>query len=141
MTSRTAPHVLVVEDDPLTRRMLGVLLASAGITSTTAADGLEATSYAATDRFDLVITDFSMPERNGVELIRTLRHRLGGVPVLMISAYPESEIRKEGLDDAGVEFVAKPFRTADLLAKVRAALAGAASGADAPEGPPAGTVR
>lgn len=122
MSTGANPHILVVDDDPLTRRMLEILLKSEGYATTTAADGLEAAAYAATDRYDLVITDYFMPERDGIELIRSLRRRVGGLRILLISAYPESEMRKAILNEEGVEFLAKPFRTADLLARVRAAL-------------------
>lgn len=112
-------HILVTDDDAEMRKWIDALLADAGYRVTTAADGLEAASYAATDHFDLLITDFAMPERNGVELIRSLRRHAPVARILLVSAYGEAEIRRAGLDDPDVTFLAKPLERESFLARVR----------------------
>lgn len=114
--------VLVVDDDPILRDLESRLLRLGGYTvieASGAAEALRVADKAAA--IHLLITDFMMPEVDGLELTRRFRAHHPETPVLMVSgAFPLVRDRIEGLDRFG--FLEKPFGIAELLQKVRSLL-------------------
>lgn len=106
--------ILVVDDEPLVCETLGMLLTFDGHTIVTANDGKQALALFELDRFDLVITDYKMPEMMGDELVRTIKSRAPNQAVIMLTAHAEM-LRTDITPLIGVdELVSKPFQLADL---------------------------
>ena len=111
-------RILVVDDERQITRVLRTSLESHGYQVAIASDGLEALRTFETFRPDLVITDLSMPNMDGVELTRAIR-RLTDTPIIVLSVR-EQEITKVAALDAGAnDYVTKPFSTPELLARIR----------------------
>ncbi len=116
--------ILLVEDEPALRRAATRVLTRSGYAVLGAADGREALDMVERGaRADLVITDMVMPRLGGSDLIRELRQRIGGIPVLVTSGYPGRNGEAPAEVPAGAHFLAKPWTTVELLAAVRRALA------------------
>jgi CheY-like chemotaxis protein len=106
-----AKRILLVDDDPRVRQTLKLLLRLEGYTVTEAANGKEACHRFAPGDFDLVITDYSMPEMDGSELARTLKCLVPSQPIMMVTAHAEQAWR----DDNPVDVILdKPFAIDDL---------------------------
>ena len=113
--------VLIVEDDAGIRGMLKVLLESQHYRVVEAESAARGTIEARNHRPDLVVVDLGLPDRDGLSVIRDIR-RFSAVPILVLSART-MEMDKIGALDAGADdYVAKPFSSPELLARVRAAL-------------------
>jgi len=121
---RGAATILLAEDDHLLRKLVTRQLTTAGYTVLAAPSGAEALEIArAHDApFDLLITDVIMPEMNGRELSEQMTAHQPGLPVLFVSGYTANVISDQGVLDAGVEFLEKPFTREALLARVHEVL-------------------
>jgi two-component system KDP operon response regulator KdpE len=120
-------RVLVVDDDPQIRRAVREAIAREGIEVETAADGKEALRRAGEMEFSLVITDLSMPNLDGLELVRELRSR-STVPILVLTVRSEEREKVRLLDAGADDYVVKPFGVGELLARARALLRRNAAG-------------
>ena len=115
------PRILVVDDEESYRDALRVALESEGFAVETAADGLEALErFAATDP-QLVLLDVMLPRRSGVDVCREIRTR-SSVPIIMVTARNSELDAVVGLEVGADDYVTKPFRLRELVARVRAAL-------------------
>jgi CheY-like chemotaxis protein len=115
--------ILLAEDDDAVRELTARMLADAGYTVLQARDGAEAAgALACRDDIDMLVTDVIMPGLNGPQLAERLAERELGLPVLFTSAYTRGLITHHGLLDPAVAYLEKPFTTAALTQKVRAAL-------------------
>ena len=114
-------RALVVDDEETILEFLGMGLGYEGFTVETASDGPSA--LAAADRFrpDLVLLDWMLPGLDGVEVCRRLRAK-GDVAIIMLTAKGETDERITGLDAGADDYVPKPFRFQELLARIRAVL-------------------
>lgn len=122
--SMVRPLVLAVDDDPVQRELLGVVLERAGFDVALAADAEQALRLATTGCPDLVVTDAVMPRTTGLELIEHMRRRLGHarVPAIVISGTADIEARIRAFDTGAADFLAKPFDPQELVARVNAQL-------------------
>ncbi|MGX8904602.1 response regulator transcription factor [Streptomyces netropsis] len=114
--------VLVVEDDPGVRSTLDQLLRFEGYRVLLACDGLEALGLLEQERPDLAVVDVVMPGLDGLGLCRMLRRRGDRLPVLVLTARHEVGDRVAGLDAGADDYLAKPFATEELFARIRALL-------------------
>jgi CheY-like chemotaxis protein len=116
--------VLVVEDDPLVRKVTVRSLEAAGYQVITASNGREALGIAASEEvsFDLLLTDLIMPGLNGLQVADAMRHDHPGLRVLYMSGYAYDVIAKAGVLDPGIEILRKPFLASRLQERVRRAL-------------------
>ncbi|MEA2513277.1 MAG: two-component system, OmpR family, response regulator [Thermomicrobiales bacterium] len=112
-----ARTVLVADDEPPIRDLVGEILRAAGYEVCLATDGLDALDQALTIRPDLVLTDFKMPNLDGLALAKRLRERDHSLPILLMSAAPPS------VTSPGIEFIRKPFNIPQLVNAVASALA------------------
>ncbi len=116
-------HIVVVEDEPNLRVLLNRLLADAGYRVTTAANGSAGlNALLAEDVVDLVILDLMLPDLSGEQVLDVLMAAKPESKVLVLSSVHEIGRRVGVLDAGAVDFVAKPFINAELLARVRARL-------------------
>ncbi len=116
------PHVLVVEDEQKTRESLveGLRLESWSVAS--AATGAEAITMVEHEPFELIVLDWMLPDRDGLDVLHHLRARGQRIPVLMLTAKTTLNDRVTGLDSGADDYLPKPFAFAELLARCRALL-------------------
>ena len=114
-------RILVVDDERQITRVLRGSLESHGYEVTTAQDGLDALRSFEKSAPDLVITDLSMPNMDGVELTQAIR-RLGDTPIIVLSVREQDQTKVEALDAGADDYMTKPFSTPELLARVRVQL-------------------
>jgi cellulose synthase/poly-beta-1,6-N-acetylglucosamine synthase-like glycosyltransferase/CheY-like chemotaxis protein len=113
--------ILLAEDEENVRKLVAVALRRAGYEVTTAANGQEALQRVAEATPDLILSDVVMPEMDGLELLQHLRANpsTSAIPVIMLTARGATEDVVTGLHLGADDYLAKPFRTAELLARVR----------------------
>ncbi|MER5782328.1 response regulator transcription factor [Streptomyces mobaraensis] len=122
--------VLIAEDDPGVRRTLDQLLRFEGYHVVQAADGLQALGVLEHRSPDLALVDVVMPGMDGLALCRTLRRRGDRLPILVLTARDQVGDRVAGLDAGADDYLAKPFATEELLARIRALLRRSGTGAE-----------
>src|SRR5262245_39688277 len=113
-------RVLVVEDEARLRRQLETSLNEAGYAVDSAADGERADFLGQTEQYDAVILDLGLPKVDGLTLLRRWREAGVGVPVLVLTARGSWHEKVEGIDGGADDYVAKPFRIEEVLARLRA---------------------
>lgn len=121
MTANAAT-ILIVDDEPPILRLLRTSLASQGFQVVEAANGDTALAEAERSGPDLVILDLGLPDMDGLDVIRTLRGGGNAVPILVLSSRSDEKGKVEALDLGADDYVTKPFGTAELFARIRAAL-------------------
>ena len=115
-------RILVVDDEPQITRVLRTSLTGNGFEVRTADDGHSGLRVAREWQPDLVITDISMPNMNGIELCRQLRAE-STLPIIVLSVKGEEKTKVEALDAGADDYVTKPVGMDELLARVRRNLA------------------
>jgi DNA-binding response OmpR family regulator len=113
-------RLLIAEDDESTRFSLAGVLRSEGYQVDEAADGLEAARLGTRDDYALVILDVEMPGLSGVDACKLIRAQNAETAILMLTCRTSELDAVVGLDAGADDYVAKPFRVAELLARVRA---------------------
>lgn len=113
--------ILLVDDDPGLRDLVGLALERAGFRVVTASDGQIALTHAAREAPDLIVLDIGLPELDGFEVCRRIRAR-SEVPILFLTARDDEIDRILGLEMGADDYVIKPFSPRELVARVRAIL-------------------
>jgi DNA-binding response OmpR family regulator len=116
-----AGRILVVDDDPTVSEVVARYLARDGYAVEVVADGREALDRALAAPPDLVVLDLMLPGLDGLEVCRRLR-AMAPVPIVILTARGQESDRIIGLDLGADDYVAKPFSTKELVARVRAVL-------------------
>src|SRR6185312_7444579 len=119
-------RILIVDDERQITRVLSRGLSTKGYDVHVAADGEAALQTFSDWRPDLIVTDLSMPNMNGLELCRRLR-AFSDVPIIVLSVKGDERAKVEALDAGADDYVTKPFNMNELMARVRAALRRAAA--------------
>ncbi len=114
--------ILVIEDDPKTASAIRTGLRGESYQATAARTGNEGFSLLAAESFDLVVLDWMLPGRDGIEILKTIRTGGDKTPVLLLTARDAVEDRVLGLEAGADDYLVKPFAFAELLARVRALL-------------------
>jgi two-component system OmpR family response regulator len=114
-------RILIVDDEPHIRDVITFALERAGMTVTSARDGTEALIAWRRHEPELIVLDIGMPERDGLDVCRTIR-KTSDVPILFLSARDEEVDRVVGLEIGGDDYVSKPFSPRELVARVKAIL-------------------
>lgn len=112
-------RLLFIEDEPEIQSFVTRSLEEAGYQVHTAPDGATALSLAAKHAYDGIVADLNLPDHDGIELIRELRHSGVTAPVLILSARRSVADRVKGLELGGDDYLTKPFAVAELLARMR----------------------
>ena len=113
--------ILIVDDEPRIRELIREHLQYSGYICEEAADGTAALTQLSGGAFDLVILDLGLPDRDGLEFIRTVRQKYM-TPIVVLSARTAEMDKIEALDLGANDYITKPFGTGELLARVRVAL-------------------
>ena len=121
---RKLPRVLVVEDEPAIAELIAVNLRHNGFAPIVVFDADAAQREVDAVLPDVILLDWMLPGRSGVQLARAWRidDRTKGVPIIMLTARSEESDKVQGLDAGADDYVTKPFSTQELLARIRAVL-------------------
>jgi DNA-binding response OmpR family regulator len=113
-------QILVVDDEPLLRRLLSLQLSAAGHVALEASDGDEALSTLNDHKVDLVLLDHLMPRCDGYTVLEALRRnsRTAKLPVIMLSAFSSEKDRSKALKNGADDYVVKPFGATDLAQRI-----------------------
>lgn len=125
-------RVLVVEDESSLSKQLAESLGAAGYVVDCAADGDRADFLGSTERYDAVVLDLGLPRVDGLTLLRRWRESGLDMPVLVLTARASWHEKVEGIDGGADDYMAKPFRIEEVLARLRA-LIRRANGQSTPE--------
>jgi two-component system, OmpR family, copper resistance phosphate regulon response regulator CusR len=112
-------RILIAEDESRIALFLEKGLRAEGFTTTTAADGNDALAHARSGEFDLMILDIGLPGQDGFRVLRSLRAAGSTMPVIILTARDGIDDTVAGLDYGADDYIGKPFRLAELLARIR----------------------
>jgi two-component system copper resistance phosphate regulon response regulator CusR len=115
-------RLLIVEDDDKTARALQSGLQSEGFSVALARTGEEGLLVLTTETFDLVVLDWMLPGRDGIEVLKALRARGAKTPVLLLTARDAVADRVLGFESGADDYLIKPFAFAELIARIRSLL-------------------
>lgn len=123
MSDASAPHILYVDDEHLLHGVIDRLFTREGIQVTACASAFDAMEALKETTFDLVITDFKMPDMDGLELLAHIRETYPTTRVIMITAHANVQHAVGAMRVGAVDYIAKPFSTQVLLERVQTRLA------------------
>jgi two-component system KDP operon response regulator KdpE len=114
-------RILIIDDEPQMRRMLRIALNAHGYEIREAASGQEGIDRAAVFKTDIVLLDLTLPDMDGLAVIRNLREWTQ-VPVIVLSVREHEDDKVAALDAGADDYITKPFKMGELLARIRTAL-------------------
>ena len=114
-------RVLVIEDDQSIAEIVGILLRGEGYEVSYCANGLQAMSAFMTVSPDLVLLDLMLPGQDGIDVCRAIRE-VSGTPIVMLTARSDSQDVVTGLESGADDYIVKPIKNEELLARIRARL-------------------
>ncbi|MBW0119619.1 response regulator transcription factor [Pseudonocardia abyssalis] len=112
-------RILIAEDEPRISAFVEKGLTANGFVTTVVADGLSAFDHAVTGAYDLLVLDIGLPGMDGFEVLRTLRSDRCAIPVIVLTARDSVQDTVAGLEGGADDYMPKPFRFEELLARVR----------------------
>ncbi|SDM14109.1 two-component system, OmpR family, response regulator MtrA [Corynebacterium mycetoides] len=115
------PRILVVDDDPAINEMLTIVLESEGFETKPVTDGAEAVGAFEEYDPDVILLDLMLPGMNGVDICREIRKE-SSVPIVMLTAKTDTVDVVLGLESGADDYITKPFKPKELIARVRARL-------------------
>lgn len=121
MSVGDAHTILVVDDDDALAEMIGLVLAQEGFNAVFCENGARAFETFMRSTPDLVLLDLMLPGMNGIEVCQQIR-RSSNVPIIMLTAKSDTEDVVKGLEAGADDYIAKPFKHAELLARIRTRL-------------------
>ena len=113
-------RILYVEDEQFLAEAVKHNLEKAGFDVDLASDGEEGLNAAIKDIYDCVVLDIMLPKLSGIDILERMREKKIATPVIMLSALSEVEDKVRGLDSGADDYLAKPFKTAELVARINA---------------------
>lgn len=117
------PRILIAEDEPRISSFIRKGLRANGFTTTTVPDGPSAYDLASSGEFDLMVLDIGLPHMNGFEVLERLRGESVTMPIIVLTARDSVRDVVSGLENGADDYMAKPFRFEELLARIRVRLA------------------
>ena len=115
-------RVLYVEDEKFLADAVRHNLEKQGIDVDYAADGEDGLNKAVSNIYDCVVLDIMLPKLSGIDILKRMREKKINTPVIMLSALSEVEDKVRGLDSGADDYLAKPFKTVELVARINALL-------------------
>jgi CheY-like chemotaxis protein len=113
------PNVLIVDDNPIDRRLAAGVVEKVGMATAFAVHGKEALAIIAQEVPDIVLTDLLMPEMDGLELVEAIRADYSAIPVILMTAHGSEEIAVKALRTGAASYVPKANLTRDLVHTIR----------------------
>ncbi len=120
--AETMPRILIAEDEERISRFIEKGLRGAGYDTTVVSDGLSALEHAQNGEYDLLVLDVGLPRMDGFTILRVLRTMDNPLPIIICTARDAVEDTVAGLDGGADDYLAKPFRFEELLARIRTQL-------------------
>lgn len=114
-------RILVIEDDQSIAEIVGILLRGEGFEVSYCADGIQALTAFNAVLPDLVLLDLMLPGQDGIDVCRAIR-QISGVPIVMLTARSDSQDVVTGLESGADDYIVKPIKNEELLARIRARL-------------------
>jgi two-component system copper resistance phosphate regulon response regulator CusR len=114
--------ILLVEDEPNIASVIKRGLAESGFEVSVASNGINGLQMALSNNFDLIILDIMLPLMDGVQVCKNIRQHNKSVPIIMLTALDSTENVVNGLDSGADDYLAKPFKIAELAARLRTLL-------------------
>jgi len=127
----SSARILVADDEPNLRRVLGAILARQGYEVVQAQDGAEAVAKMS-DEIEVVITDLRMPELDGMQVLRTVAEKFPAIPVIMITAFGSVDNAVEAVKAGAFDYIEKPFEQEQIRQIVAKAVRHSKAGANEP---------
>lgn len=124
-------HILIAEDEQRIARFMYKGLTANGYTCTVVSDGIAALDLASTGDVDLLVLDVGLPRMDGFTVLKNLRAIGSTLPIIMVTARTAVEDTVEGFESGANDYISKPFRFEELLARVRVRIKEPATGGDA----------
>lgn len=121
-TVKKSAHILIVDDDKEIRQLVGRALEREGFRTSLAADGTELIRALDRGAIDLIVLDVMLPGKDGLAICRDLRGRKVQTPVILLTAKGEEIDRIIGLEMGADDYLAKPFNSRELVARIKAVL-------------------
>jgi CheY-like chemotaxis protein len=115
-------NILIVDDDPMVVRLFTLILSREGYVVHGATSGAQALALLGKQPIDIMLTDYSMPEMNGVELIRETRKAYPNLIIFMVTAYSSEYLGKYGSEEGVQKVLAKPVSRDSLLSHLSTAI-------------------
>ncbi|MBW1713609.1 MAG: sigma-54-dependent Fis family transcriptional regulator, partial [Deltaproteobacteria bacterium] len=115
MTDKNKGLVLVIDDEPHLRKVLSIMLTSAGYEAAEASSGEDGLKIAAERRCAAVLCDVRMPGLDGLEVLSRLKARQPDLPVIMITAFASVQTAVEAMKAGAVDYISKPFNEDQIL--------------------------
>lgn len=112
--------IMIVDDDQALGEMLSIVLENEGFRTVTCLDGLRAVEMFPTVEPDLILLDVMLPGIDGTEVARRIRATSSNVPIIMLTAKSDTVDVVAGLEAGADDYVSKPFKVVELLARIRA---------------------
>ncbi len=116
-----AGTILVIDDEAQIRRLLDITLSASGYKIIEAATGREGLALAASGQVSLIILDLGLPDTDGIEILKRLREWYEK-PIIILSVRNSEEDIVQALDNGANDYLTKPFRTGELLARIRVSI-------------------
>lgn len=113
-------RVLYVEDEKLLADAVTYLLEKAGFVVDLASDGKTGLDFALTGSYDCIVLDIVLPKLSGLQILETIRQQSINTPVIMLSALSETPDKVRALDAGADDYLSKPFKSAELIARIKA---------------------
>jgi len=119
-----AGKILIVDDEPTIRQMIGFALSRAGFSYAEAADIAQAEVEIQHGFPDMILLDWMLPGRSGIDFVKQLRSdaHTRSIPIIMLTARGEESDKVRGLQDGADDYVTKPFASTELIARIEAVL-------------------
>lgn len=111
-------HILVIDDDDRIRDLLKKFLSKENFLVSVASNAIDAENLIKSLKFDLIVVDKMMPEKNGVDFIKTIRQNDDNTPVIMLTAMSDIDSKIEGLSIGADDYISKPFDAKELLLRI-----------------------
>ncbi|QQK08676.1 response regulator transcription factor [Miniphocaeibacter halophilus] len=112
--------LLYAEDEKQLSRAISTILEYSGYEVDNAFDGEEALNLAINNNYDVIILDIMMPKLDGIQVLKEIRNKNISTPIIMVTAKSENEDKINGLDSGADDYLAKPFQTNELIARIKA---------------------
>lgn len=120
LSGNTPLRIVLIEDNETLAKGIAYRLRDAGHAVDHIADGADADAFLAREGADIIILDINLPNVDGLEILRQIRHRHDATPVILLTARSETVDRVAGLDAGADDYLTKPFDMDELEARVRA---------------------
>jgi hypothetical protein len=115
-------EILIIEDDKAIQNLLRVSLRQDGYEVKGVGSARDGIDYAVTNPVDLILLDLGLPDMDGINVVQTVRNYSESLPIIVVSARSDESEKIKCLDAGVNDYVQKPFSTAELMARIRAAL-------------------